>query len=566
MGPAAVAAAPEAKRQKTNGFGHCSRRTSAEEDESILEKMDVPACQEKAREQATTVEFVSNLNMYSTSNKMRLSDIVCTIGPVSREPATLLELIENGMNIARMNFSHGSHEYHAQTMENCRTAARMYKEKHGVDPNLAIALDTKGPEIRTGLLEGDDGRKELSLKAGATIKVTTDDAFKEKCTSEVLWLDYKNITKVMEPGKRLFIDDGLISVKCTEIGSDHFIGLIENDGNLGSKKGCNLPGTDTDLPAVSEKDKQDLLLGVAQKVDMVFASFIRNAAGVQQVRDVLGEKGKNIWVIPKIENQEGIKNLTEIIACGEGLMVARGDMGIEIPTEKVFIAQKAMIAECNRAGKAVICATQMLESMVKKPRPTRAEASDVANAVLDGADCVMLSGETAKGDYPVICVKTMAKISKEAEACIWNERMFEDMMRADSGACDNTTTTAISGVMASYKSKASAIIVLTTSGATSHLVSKYKPQCPILTVTRFDQVARQLQLYRGCIPLLYEQARPEGAWMDDVDARVQYAIDFGKKSKFIAAGDNVVVITGWRQGSGSSNTVRILQVKYHGMP
>merc|ERR1711973_601665 len=331
-------------------------------------------------------------------------------------------------------------------------------------------------------------------------------------------------------------------------------------GNLGSKKGCNLPGTDCDLPAVSTKDRQDLLFGVEQGVDMVFASFIRDADGVKQVKDVLGEKGKNIWIIPKIENQQGVKNLDEIISESQGLMVARGDMGIEIPTEKVFIAQKAMIAKCNRAGKPIICATQMLESMVKKPRPTRAEASDVANAILDGADCVMLSGETAKGDFPVVCVKTMAKISKEAEACIWNERMFEDMMRTDTGATDNTTTTAISGVMASYKSKASAIIVLTTSGATSHLVSKYKPHCPILTVTRFDQVARQLQLYRGCIPLLYEKARPEGAWMDDVDARVQYAIDFGKQSKFISSGDNVVVITGWRQGSGSSNTVRILPV------
>jgi len=532
---------------------------------SILEHMDIPAAQRKAGEASTHVDYTSNLDIYSKANRMRLSGIVCTIGPVSRSPETLLTLLENGMNVARMNFSHGTHEYHGGTIANCRTAAKMYKEKHGVDPCLAIALDTKGPEIRTGLLEGDDGRLELELVAGDEIKITTNEEYKEKCTKEVLWLDYKNITKVLTPGKRIYIDDGLISVQAKEIGEDFVIGTVENGGNLGSRKGCNLPGTDTDLPAVSDKDKSDLLFGVEQGVDMIFASFIRDAAGVAEVKAVLGDKGKNIWVIPKIENQQGVKNLDEIIASCEGLMVARGDMGIEIPTEKVFIAQKAMIAKCNRAGKPIICATQMLESMVKKPRPTRAEASDVANAILDGADCVMLSGETAKGDYPATCVKTMAKISKEAEACMWNERFFEDLLRAEGNfGYDSTVTTAISTVLASYKCRASAIVVLTTSGKTAHIISKYRPLCPILAVTRFDQVGRQMQLYRGLIPLYYPEPRPAD-WQDDVDQRVQFAVDFGKQKRFVNTGDQIVVVTGWRQGSGSSNTMRILTVKLHGM-
>jgi len=536
--------------------------THQSEVSSILEKVDIPASQRKAHESSTMVEYTSKLDIYSHANRMRLSGIVCTIGPASRSPEILLELIENGMNIARMNFSHGSHEYHAGTIANCRAAAQLYKAKHGVDPSLAIALDTKGPEIRTGLLEGDDGRKEVELKAGATIKITTNDELKEKCTADLLWVDYKNITKVLAPGKRIYIDDGLISVLTKEIGDDFVIGMVENGGNLGSRKGCNLPGTDTDLPAVSEKDRQDLLFGVEQNVDMVFASFIRDAAGVREVREALGYKGKNILIIPKIENQQGLKNLDEIIAACDGIMVARGDMGIEIPTEKVFIAQKAMIAKCNRAGKPIICATQMLESMVKKPRPTRAEAGDVANAILDGSDCVMLSGETAKGEYPVICVSTMAKISKEAEACMWNERFFEEMMRAEgatSKACDSTTTVALSSVLASYKLQASAIIVLTTSGTTAHACAKYRPHCPILAVTRFDQVARQMQLYRGIIPLFYTKEREE-EWMNDIDARVQFAVDFGKQNRFLSTGDSVVVITGWRKGAGSSNTIRILPV------
>ena len=521
---------------------------------------NIPASQALAHRSATVVDYLSQLNISSQATSIRLSGIVCTIGPASKATDFLVEMIDTGMNVARMNFSHGSYDYHGDTMNNVRSAVNKYKELRGFDPCVAIALDTKGPEIRTGLLENDDGRLELALEKGAAIKLTTDEAFKEKCTKDVLYLDYKNLPKVMTVGKRVFIDDGLISVVAKEIGDDFVIGEIENGGNLGSRKGCNLPGTDCDLPAVSEKDKKDLEFGVEQNVDMVFASFIRDAAGVREIRNVLGEKGKNILILSKIENQQGLNNIDEIIEESDGIMVARGDMGIEIPPEKVFIAQKQIIAKCNKAGKPVICATQMLESMVKKPRPTRAEASDVANAVLDGADCVMLSGETAKGDYPLQCIQAMGNLSREAEACLWNERFFEDLKRAQilSGEkLDVTQATAMSAVQAAYTNKSAAIVVLTTTGNSARMAAKYRPTCPILAVTRDNRVARQLHLHRGVLPIAYP-AEKNDDWTKDIDERVNAAIKFAQNNKFAKAGDSVVVVTGWRQGAGSTNSVRIL--------
>ncbi|XP_044756387.1 pyruvate kinase-like isoform X1 [Coccinella septempunctata] len=528
------------------------------EDSKMPYTPDVLPQQMQAADAKTELDHTCALDILSRASYVRLTGIICTIGPASKEPEFLEKMMETGMNTARLNFSHGSHEYHAETIKNIRLAVESYSKKIGMPFPLAIALDTKGPEIRTGLLEGG-GSAEVVLKKGETIKLTTDKAYEEKGNASCIYVDYENITKVLKPGNKVYVDDGLMSLVVNNIQGSFLTCTIENGGKLGSRKGINLPGVPVDLPAVSEKDKGDLQFAVEQELDMVFASFIRDASALTEIRNILGEKGKKIMIISKIENQQGMKNIDEIIAASDGIMIARGDLGIEIPTEKVFLAQKSIIAKCNKQGKPVVCATQMLESMTYKPRPTRAESSDVANAVLDGADCVMLSGETAKGEYPLECVRTMADICKEAEAAIWQRRLFSDLSNKAVPPIDAAHTVAIAAVEASAKCLAAAIIVITTTGRSAHLLSKYRPRCPIIAVTRNALTARQCHVYRAILPIIYEEDRVED-WLKDVDLRVGAGINFGKAKGFIKSGDPIIIITGWKQGSGFTNTMRVVNV------
>ncbi|XP_039256585.1 pyruvate kinase PKM-like [Styela clava] len=515
--------------------------------------------QQQASLATTLLEHTELLNIDSNPSSCRSTGIICTIGPASGKVEVLKSMIKKGMNIARLNFSHGSHEAHAKTVANVREATQSFLSDPIQYRPIGIALDTKGPEIRTGLLKGG-GSAEVELVKGKKFKLSLNDADKESGDASSVYVDYRNLSKVIGVGKRVFIDDGLISLVVLETNPEYVMCEIENGGMLGSRKGVNLPGVEVDLPAVSEKDKGDLRFGVEQGVDMVFASFIRKADDVKAVRKVLGDDGKNILIISKIENHEGVRKIDEIIKESDGIMVARGDMGIEIPAEKVFIAQKMIIAKCNRAGKPVICATQMLESMIHKPRPTRAEASDVANAVLDGADCIMLSGETAKGDYPLECVLMQHKIAREAEAALFHLQVFEELRRARGFATDPTEAVAIGVVESSFKCRANAIIVLTRSGKSAHLISSYKPRAPILTVTRFAQTARQAHLWRGCFPIFYQEP-VISPWADDVDGRVKFAIATGLQRKMFKSGDFVVVVTGWQPGSGFTNTMRVIVVE-----
>nr|QIL87619.1 pyruvate kinase [Strongylocentrotus intermedius] len=505
----------------------------------------------------TFLDHCSKLHIESRPGNVRNSGIVCTIGPVSRSVDTLMDMIKNGMNIARMNFSHGSHEYHAETIKNVREAERRLTQVRTC--SIAVALDTKGPEIRTGLLAGG-GSAEVKLETGKIIRLSLNKADAESGTAEKIYVDYANMRKVLDVGGTVFVDDGLIALAVTAIGADYLDCKIINGGMLGSRKGVNLPNAEVDLPALSEKDKGDLRFGLEHGVEMVFASFIRKATDVHQVREVLGEQGAHIKIISKIENQEGVAKFDEILEASDGIMVARGDLGIEIPPEKVFLAQKMMISRCNKIGKSVICATQMLESMVNNPRPTRAETSDVANAVLDGADCVMLSGETAKGKYPVEAVSMMHRISREAEAAVFHRQQFEELTREVDMPTSAGLTVAIAAVEASYKCLAGAIIVLTKTGRSAHMISRFRPLAPILAVTRDQVIARQIHLHRGCFPLLYPYPAEEKGcnWSEDIDNRVKFAVEIGKGRKFFEDNTPVIVVTGWRSGAGFTNTMRII--------
>ncbi|XP_063055264.1 pyruvate kinase PKLR [Engraulis encrasicolus] len=508
----------------------------------------------------TFLEHLCLLDIDQEPIVARNTSIICTIGPASRPVPKLKEMLRAGMNIARLNFSHGSHEYHGETIKNIREAVETLSSDPLCYRPVPIALDTKGPEIRTGLVKGK-AEEEVELKRGASVRVVTTEADRERTDGSLIWVDYPSLPKVLSRGRRIFIDDGLLALKVLEIGDDWVETVVENGGILGSRKGVNLPGADLiNLPAVSDRDRADLQFGVEQGVDMVFASFIRSAKDVKAVRDALGPKGKDIKIISKVESRQGVRNFEEILKETDGVMVARGDLGIEIPAEKVFIAQKMMIGRCNAAGKPVICATQMLESMVHHARPTRAESSDVANAVLDGADCVMLSGETAKGHFPVEAVAMMHSICREAEAAIYHQQLFEELRRLTPLSNDPTEVTAIGAVESSFKCCAGAIVVLTTTGRSAHILSRYRPRCPIIAVTRNGGVARQMQLFRGVFPALFHPEQGP-VWADDVDNRVNFGMEIGKARGFFKLGDMVIVVTGWSAGSGHTNIMRAVTVQ-----
>ena len=470
---------------------------------------------------------------------MKKTKIVCTIGPKSESKEMLTKLLKAGMNVMRLNFSHGSHEEHAARI----AALREVKEETGL--KAAILLDTKGPEIRTIKLENGE---DVKLVAGQTFTITTDKTVVGNNT--IVAVTYDDFAKDLSVGNTVLIDDGLIELTVKEIEGNEVRCVVENNGMLGENKGVNLPNVKVNLPALAKKDIADLKFGCEQGIDFVAASFIRKGDDVREVRRVLTENGgSNIKIISKIENKEGLDNFDEILELSDGIMVARGDLGVEIPVEEVPSAQKMMIEKCNEAGKPVITATQMLDSMINNPRPTRAEANDVANAILDGTDAVMLSGESAKGKYPVEAVKVMTRIAEKTDPLLYTNVDYDNK---DKGI---TEAVAKGCVDAAEVLGAKLIVVGTGSGRAARSIRKYFPSAMILAITNDQKAFNQMLLSKGVIPYLSGDFKNLNEFMDEAE-KVAIGLGLVKSGDIIAAtcGEEVFM-------PGTTNTVKIMQVK-----
>ena len=480
---------------------------------------------------------------------MKKTKIVCTMGPNENDENLMRNLVKNGMNIARFNFSHGDYEEHKFRMD----MLKKIREEEKLP--VAILLDTKGPEIRTGVLK--DGKKVI-LQEGAEFTLTSEDIVGDE---HKVSITYSGLTEDVMPGRKILIDDGLIELEVVRITENDIICKVINGGELGEKKGINVPNVPVRLPAITEKDREDIKFGVSQGIDFIAASFVRNAECIIEIRSWLREcNAPYIPIIAKIENAEGIRNIDEIIRCADGVMVARGDMGVEIPAQEVPYIQKEIIKKCNDNFKPVITATQMLDSMIRNPRPTRAEVTDVANAVYDGTDAVMLSGETAQGKYPVEALKMMVQIVENTESHLDYDVLLKKAQQHRRQSISSAI--GFSTVATADNLDAKCIVAPTMSGATAKVVSKFKPRADVIGVSPDEATLRRMQIYWGVRPLKSIPLKS----MEDV---CENALEMVKAKQYVEPGDIVVLTAGLPAPMGSysyagnsgSNMMRIAVIE-----
>ena len=466
---------------------------------------------------------------------LKKTKIICTQGPATDAPGIIEGLIENGMNCARFNFSHGDLAGHKKRIDAVKAAAA----KTG--KIISLILDTKGPEMRLG--EFKDG--SVQLVEGNKFTLVNADILGDETRASVT---HKELYSEVTVGEKLLLNDGLVELRIDSIDGKDIHTTILNSGKMSSRKRVAAPGVSLGLPAVSEQDEKDILFGIANDMDFVAASFIQRAADVEEIRELIVKNGGHMEIISKIENLEGVKNIDEIIAVSDGIMIARGDLGVEIPAEDVPIIQKNIIKKCNAVGKPVVVATQMLESMTINPRPTRAEVSDVGNAIIDGADAIMLSGETAGGKYPIEAAAMMNKIATRVEESLEYKEIF--LTKGVGRKYSHTDAIAHATVQLAYELSVGAIITPTKSGYTTRVVSKYRPKAPIIAFTQNHQVARHLNLRWGVFPI------PGTPWLDIVQM-IDYASTAALDKGYVEKGDLVIITAGMKYGEGGTSSIRL---------
>ena len=478
---------------------------------------------------------------------MKKTKVVCTMGPNTNDRELMRKLIQNGMDVARFNFSHGDHEEQKGRMDMLK---ELREEEHAT---TAILLDTKGPEIRTGILK--DGKK-IKLETGNTFTLTTEDIVGDE---NKVSITYKGLAEDVSEGKVILIDDGLIGLKVIGKTDKEIHCEIINGGELGEKKGVNVPGVPVRLPAITEKDKEDIKFGAEQGIDFIAASFVRNAECILEIKAYLKSLGAPyIPIIAKIENEEGISNIDEIIRAADGIMVARGDLGVEIPAEELPYLQKMMIQKCNDQFKTVITATQMLDSMMRNPRPTRAEVTDVANAVYDGTDVVMLSGETANGKYPVEALKMMAHIVEETESHMSGD-FYEKRTVSDDNRHNISNAVSYASVATAQSLDAAVIIAPSISGYTARMLSKWHPSTKLVGMSPSISAVRKMMLYWGVTPFQAKRA-------ESTDTLIENSIDILKENGIVKTGDIAVVTAGVvdyakrHEPAASTNIMRVVNI------
>ncbi len=469
---------------------------------------------------------------------LKKTKIICTQGPSTDKRGIVEALIENGMNLARFNFSHGDHEEHLGRINRVREAAKKAGKV------ISLVLDTKGPEMRLG--EFANGK--VQLEKGKKFTLTYDETPGDETHVSV---NHKGLYTEVKPGDTLLLSDGLVALKVDEIKGKDIITTIQNSGPMSTKKRVAAPGVSLGLPPISEQDAKDIIFGCQQDMDFVAASFIQRPEDVLAIRKLIEEHNGHMEILPKIENLEGVKNFDAILEVSDGIMVARGDLGVEVPAEDVPIIQKEIIRKCNKAGKPVIVATQMLETMTNNPRPTRAEVSDVGNAILDGTDAIMLSGETASGDYPVEAVATMNRIAQRMESSLSYKELFVD--RGFEHLKSRTRAVAHATVQMAYELDASAIITPTETGYTTKVVSQYRPKAAIVAYTPDAKAVRQLNLRWGVYPILGKQ------WTDE-NQMTQVAAEAALAGGYVQSGDCTIITSGIKTGDGNTNAIRVYTI------